>query len=123
MSSHFAKRPLGAKWLRTTVLEPCVLILSQIPTTLYGAWETREVKRQERECLEIDLEGFGKRVMPGACKTLGQCGQEEGAERGRGPGDPSKGRQLLGTARRAELASTACGFHKEAIAAGSPRAT
>ena len=45
---------------------------------------------QERECLEIDLEGFGKRVMPETCKALGQCGQEEGAEREGAPGDPSR---------------------------------
>ena len=67
---------------------------------------------QERECLEIDLEGFGKRVMPETCKASGQCGQEEGAEREGAPGDPWKGRQLLGKATQAELASTAHCFQQ-----------
>ena len=77
---------------------------------------------QERECLEIDLEGFGKRVMPETCKALGQCGQEEGAEREGAPGDPWKGRQLLGKAAQAELAPQHTVFNKEDIMSSSPRA-
>lgn len=78
-------------------------------------WEKRDQRDegQERKCLEIDLEGFGKGVMPETCKALRQCGQKEGVEREGAPGDPWKGRQLLGKATQAELASTAHSFQQE----------
>ena len=77
-------------------------------------WEKRDQRDegQERKCLEIDLEGFGKGVMPETCKALGQCGQKEGVEREGAPGDPWKGRQLLGKATQPKLASTAHSFQQ-----------
>lgn len=65
--------------------------------------------------------GFGERLKLRASKTWDRC-SKEGTERGRSPGDSSKGRQVLGASRKAALVFIACGFHKEAMVASSPQA-
>lgn len=67
--------------------------------------------RRERECPEIDWECLGERFVPGAYKVLGQYSKEEGTEKGRRPGDPSKIKQVLGRARKVKSVFTAHNFH------------
>lgn len=41
-----------------------------MPTPLCSVWDTREMGRQEKESLEVDREGSGERIVPGACKAF-----------------------------------------------------
>lgn len=61
--------------------------------------------------------------MPETCKTLGQCGQEEGVEREGAPGDPGKGGSCWAKPHRLSWPPQHTVFNKEDIVSGSPRAT
>lgn len=52
--------------------------------------------RQGRESLEVNREGFGERVVPGAFKALINGVKKKAQRKGGRPGDSSKGKPVLG---------------------------
>lgn len=68
-------------WLTISVLESYADTFPKAHSPVQCMRDQRDGE-QERECQEINLEGFGDRVVPGACKALGQCDKEEGREWG-----------------------------------------